>query len=487
VTTELVPDLNLEALISRLAAHKTVGSAPRHELEWLARHGELRRLEGGGILVPMTDVVRDMLIMFTGHAVIYVDRAGTGRRKGLEWFGGDITGILPYSRMTHPPGTSVIEEETEALAINREQFPEMIRECPTVTEIAVHVMLDRARHFTSTDWQDDKLISLGKLSAGLAHELNNPASAVARSAKLLSASLAQCEECAHKLGAAHLSDEQYEKVRALREGSLIPMTTGVFSAIERADREDEVLTWLEDHGADTSTAHGLAESGVTIDALDDIAESLPAETVDVVLRWVASSYATRSIASDIERASSRIYDLVSAVKRFTYMDRTTIGEPMDITQGISDTIAVLASKARAKDVTVRLEIPEHLPKVRIFGGEMNQVWSNLIENALDAVEANGEVCVMVKADDRFVTVQVIDNGSGIPAEIIGRIFDPFFTTKEVGQGTGLGLDISRRIVRRHDGTIEVESRPGRTEFRVGLPVVGAGAGGAGASRPNASA
>jgi signal transduction histidine kinase len=305
----------------------------------------------------------------------------------------------------------------------------------------------------------------------LAHELNNPASAVARSSKLLSASLAQCEECAHKLGKAQLSDEQYAKVRALREGSLIPMTTGVFSAIERADREDELLTWLEDHGADTSAAHALAESGVTIEALDDIVESLPADTLDVVLRWVASSYTTRSIASDIERASSRIYDLGSSVKRFTYMDRATVGEPTDITQGLTDTIAVLASKAKGKSVTVRLEIPDKLPLVRVYGGELNQVWSNVIENALDAVEPNGEVCIRVKADASWVTVYVVDNGSGIPPEIQKRIFDPFFTTKPIGQGTGLGLDISRRIVRRHDGTIDVESRPGRTEFRVALPVV----------------
>ena len=471
MSAQVETESSIEQIIERLAAHKTVGSAPREELEWLARHGRLKRWESGGILVPQSDVVREMVIVFTGHAAIYVERAGTGRRKALEWFGGDVTGTLPYSRMKNPPGTSVIEEPSEGLAIDRDQFPEMIRECPRVTEILVHTMLDRARHFTSTDWQDDKLISLGRLAAGLAHELNNPASAVARSAKLLSGSLAQCEDCAHKLGEARLSDEQYAKVRALREGSLVPVTTGVFSAIERADREDEVLAWLEDHGADTSTAHGLAESGVTIDALDDVAETLSADTLDVVLRWVASSYATRSIAADIERASSRIYDLVSAVKRFTYMDRATVGEPANVAQGITDTIAVLASKAKAKSVMVRLDIPENLPMVRVYGGELNQVWSNLIENALDAVEADGEVCVRVAADENWVTTYVVDNGPGIPPDILSRIFDPFFTTKPMGQGTGLGLDISRRIVRRHDGTIDVESRPGRTEFRVALPVV----------------
>jgi signal transduction histidine kinase len=194
--------------------------------------------------------------------------------------------------------------------------------------------------------------------------------------------------------------------------------------------------------------------------------------LDSALRSVAAGYTARSLASDIERAASRIYELVSAVKRFTYMDRATVSEPSSVAQGVTDTVAVLASKAKAKSASVRLDIPEDLPLVRAYGGELNQVWSNLLENALDAVpDMTGEVVVTAAREGDRVVVRVIDNGPGMTPEVRGRIFDPFFTTKPMGQGTGLGLDISRRIVHRHEGQIEVQCEPGRTEFRVTLPAL----------------
>ena len=456
-------------LIEILAAHKTIGSAPSEEHAWLAEHGEVRSYEPGEIVVLPTAPVVEMIIVLDGHIAIYIPR-GSAKRKVMEWRGGDVTGLLPYSRMTHPPGESVIEEMSRGLAVHRDKFTEMVNKCPTVTGILVHVMIDRARQFTSTDWQDEKMMSLGRLAAGLAHELNNPASAVARASKLLPAALVQAEAAAHALGAARISDEERLKIEALRDGSLVPATTGVFSAIEQADREDEVTTWLEEHGADVGSAQALAETGIMVDSLDELAEALTPAALDVGLRSVAAGYSTRTLASDIQRAATRIYDLVSAVKRFTYMDRATVTEPSSVAQGIVDTVAVLASKAKAKSVMVRLEIPDGLPLVRAFGGELNQVWSNLLENALDAAPPSGQVLVKAAHHGDDIIVRVIDDGPGIPPDIQGRIFDPFFTTKPMGQGTGLGLDISRRIVLRHDGQIEVDSQPGRTEFKVRLPV-----------------
>jgi signal transduction histidine kinase len=369
----------------------------------------------------------------------------------------------------NPPGDSVIEEDADVVALHCDLFPEMIVKCPTMTATLVHILLDRVRHFTSTDWQDEKMVSLGRLAAGLAHELNNPASAVARSSKLLEESLAEAEEASYALGSATLNEKERGLIEALRDGSLVRATTGVFSAIERADREDEILTWLEDHGADTTPCTALSESGISVDALDRLAENVRPETLDRALRWIATGYTTRSLAVDIERAASRVYELVSSVKRFTFMDRAMVSEPQNIAQGVMDTVAVLASKAKAKSVMVKLEIPEPFPLVPAFGGELNQVWSNLIENALDAVPESGSVVIRASCEGKYVVVRVIDDGPGISQEYKSKVFDPFFTTKPMGQGTGLGLDISRRIVRRHGGQIEFDSVPGKTEFRVTLP------------------
>jgi signal transduction histidine kinase len=310
-----IADASVAALVDRLATHRTLGGAPRRELEWLATHGQLQRYLPGHVLSKVGQFPETMIIMISGGGAVYIDRGG-GRRKWMDWQAGDVTGVLPFSRMTTTVGEPVIEKPTEALVLHRDQLPEMIRECPTVTAAMVHTMFDRVRHFSSTDWQDDKMMSLGRLAAGLSHEINNPASAASRGAKLL----------------------------------------------------------------------------------------------------------------DVERATTRIYELVSAVKRFTYMDRPTVAEPSSIAQALADTVTVLGAKAKSKAVTVTLDVPADLPLVR-----------------------------------------VVDDGCGIVGDAKHRIFDPFFTTKPVGQGTGLGLDIARRIVRRHDGQIEFDSEPGHTEFRVILP------------------
>jgi signal transduction histidine kinase len=195
------------------------------------------------------------------------------------------------------------------------------------------------------------------------------------------------------------------------------------------------------------------------------------DALDAALDWVAAGSAVRLLATEIENATSRIYDLVAAVKGFTHLDRAAVREPMHLERGLRDTVVVLGSKARAKDVTIVLDVAQGVPRVSGLASELNQVWSNLIDNALDAVGPSGRITVGVSQVGRSVVVRVIDDGHGIPEGIIKNVYDPFFTTKDPGKGMGLGLEMARRIVRGHNGDIQIESKPGHTEFQVSLPVV----------------
>ena len=459
-----VPDL-----VDRLAAHKTVGAAPREELAWLASRGSLRQLEEGEIVTAKDELVAGLLVVLTGRIAIFVDR-GAGRHKVFEWRAGDVAGMLPYSRLVSAPGDALAEEPTEILEISRDDLAAMIRDCHEITSILVHKMLDRARVFTSSGLQDEKMISLGKLSAGLAHELTNPASAIERSAALLENRLDEAEQSTRALGASRLTDSQLAAIDAVRTACLAGRAHGVLSPIQQAEREEAIADWLKAHDVDTAIAGPLAETSVTVDALDRIAQAVRGAPLDAVLRSVAAGFAVRQIASEIQDAALRISGLVMAIKGFTHMDQATVAEPVDLASSIGNAVAVLNHKARSKAVAVSVELETNLPRVRGFVGELNQIWSNLIDNALDAVPDSGRVAVTANRERHRVVVRVVDNGPGIPAEIRNRVFEPFFTTKPVGKGTGLGLDIVRRLLIHNDAEIEIETAPGRTEFRVSLPL-----------------
>jgi signal transduction histidine kinase len=456
-------------LIDRLAEHKTLGAAPREELAWLASHGTLRQLVAGEVLTAKGARVEGLFVVLSGRIDISVDR-GAGPKKIMEWRGGDVTGLLPYSRIVSPPADTVAREPTEILAVDRDCLRAMTRECYEITALLVHSMLDRTRVFNSSGLQDEKMVSLGKLSAGLAHELNNPASAIDRSATLLEDRLADFERAARALGAARLSDAQLVAVDEFRDACAATAMRGVRSPIEQAEREEAMDDWLADHALDTGLAEALADSAITLDQLGLLAGTVDGTALDALLRSAAAGCAVRGLATEIQDAAVRISGLVTAIKGFTYMDQAMVAEPVDLVHGLTNTVAVLRSKARAKSAAVAIDVEPGLPRVRGFAGELNQIWANLIDNALDAVPDSGRVEVLANREGQRVAVRVVDNGSGIPAEIRERIFDPFFSTKPVGQGTGLGLDITRRLVRHNDGEISVESQPGRTEFRVVLPV-----------------
>jgi signal transduction histidine kinase len=454
--------------MARLAQHRALRHAPQQEHAWLVAHGTLETYDAGDVMMRKGERVESLFVLFEGHIVIRTDR-GAGAHVIFEWRAGDVGGAMPYSRGASPPADSIVEERVEMLTLPKETFAELTRECPVTTAALVHAMLDRARMFTSSDLRDEKLISLGKLSSGLAHELNNPASAVVRSAKTLADSLMAAEEAARQLGAARLSNDQLEAIDVVRAQCVTPPPLESLSAVGRADREDAIADWLQNHDTDDSHAVPLAETGVTLAALDLLAAKVENDALGAAIRWLAAGCQVRALSAEIEAAGSRIYDLVAAVKGFSYMDRAPAAEPVDIRRGISDTLTMLGAKMRAKSVQVSVEVANDLPRAHAVGAELNQVWMNLLDNAIDAVPAGGHITVAATRELDCVTVKIIDDGPGIPEEIRGRIFDPFFTTKEVGKGSGLGLDIVRRLLQRQAGGIAVASVPGRTEFEVRLP------------------
>jgi signal transduction histidine kinase len=458
-----------EALAERLGQHRLLSGAPCEQLRWLAAHAQERRFARGELAAAAGQPVDTLWIVLSGQLSIRVQRSGA-HRKIMEWRGGDVSGLLPYSRLNRPPGDILAEEPTEIATVSRDHFPEMIRQCQEVTAILVHVMLDRARYFTSSDLQAEKMASLGKLAAGLAHELNNPASAVVRSARLLADSVAEMEKAAWALGRADFSTSQLATLDQFAARCRQPATSKTPSPVERADREDALEQWLDHHGAESALAESLVDAGVSIPELDGVAAELDGAKLHAALRWAATVCKTRQLTAEIESASGQIHDLVRAVKGFTYMDQNAAPTSVDIAQGLADTLVVLGGKARKKNVQVCLKADPSLPRIEGFGGELNQVWQNLIDNALDAAPESGHVTVTAAQEGSSVVVKVADDGPGIPAEIRDQIFDPFFTTKPIGQGTGLGLDIVQRLVRRHEGEIEAQSEPGRTEFRVTLPL-----------------
>ena len=460
-------------IVEKLAAHRAIGHAPRHELEWIATHGRLRLIDQGEMIFRSTETVDGLYIIFAGKVALYVQR-GTGVRKIMEWGEGEVSGTLPYSRMTRPPGDTIAEEPVESVTIPREMFPELTRMCPVVTGILVNVMTDRARRFTSADLRDEKMMSLGKIAAGLAHEVNNPASASLRHAQELETTLEVAETSARELLHAELSTHQREAIDRFVVSCKRFKDDAGSSGLDLADREDTLAAWLGKHAVDEALASSLARTGASIDDLDRLGSSLGDGALEPALRWIASTCSARMLAIDIERVSRRISELVSAVRGFTNLDKELDVAGVDIHRGLRDTVAILRGKAKQKSIRVSLDVPDELPPVRGYAAELNQVWMNLIDNAIDAVSEEGHIDVKATLVVPDVIVTVTDDGPGIPMDIREQIFDPFFTTKPVGEGTGLGLDLVRRVAHWHNGDVTVDSAPGHTEFRVRLPIGGPG-------------
>ena len=439
------------------------------QIRWLGDRARVITLASGEALYHEGDPTDSLFAVLEGELRQRRER-GAPDDRWIVSPAGKVTGMLPLSRMTHSPVTVRALVPTRIAAFSSEHFPEMLERIPALHGRLAAVMLDRAREFTLQDEQRQRLVSLGKLSAGLAHELNNPAAAIQRRVDELSQRLLKLSD----LAAAGVGDaSRTAHLMSLRTLSTLPTDAGATAvdALERSDAQDALNEWLAGRGIQDAwlLADTLVSGGLSVEALETATCDLPPEAVHSAVQWIEADLAAQRLVHEIAEATRRIVDLIAAAKSYSNLDHAVARSPIDVNEGIRSTLAMLKHKVGGKGVVIEWELEPGLPRVTANAGELNQVWTNLVDNALDAVAPGGTIAIRSSSADGVVTVQVDDDGPGIPPDVMRRIFEPFFTTKDVGEGTGLGLDIVRRIVRAHDGEVRVTSAPGQTCFAVYLP------------------
>ncbi len=464
--TEISSQSHAEELLAELIKVPVFQDQPREELLWFISVCEERRTAPGEIIMREGEPPDYMLVMLEGEMRA---RAEHGPVDGPVFTikTGDVTGMLPFSRLKVISVTGRAVVASHFLGFPVSQFVELYRRLPELVRRLVGLLTDRVRSVTRAEQQHEKLAALGKLSAGLAHELNNPSAAARRSASALRDCLTRLREAARstEIGPEDcgLLAQREEEIRS----SLKP--TQFKDEFARVEREEVIQSWLEERNvADAwKLAPSLAESGLSDAQLASFAAAA-GESLGPELSRFATLLEMERIAEELEHSSARISDLIKAIKEYSYMDQGPMQE-VDIERGLETTLTIMNHKLK-RGITVVREYAPNLPKVMASGSELNQVWTNLIDNAADAMEDRGKLTIRTSRENDFVLVEIADNGAGIPPDKISRIFDPFFTTKGVGEGTGLGLDVVNRIIKNVGGHISVTSVPGETRFQVRIPI-----------------
>ena len=444
------------------------------DLNWLAERMEEVRYRAGEIYGRTGDPVDYLVVLLEGE--LQVERHDAPGSPVIIVNAGHVTGLLPFSRLANFRGVARASLPSRGLRLHKQHFPDMLHRIPLLGQRLVALMSDRIREITRLETQQEKLMALGKLSAGLAHELNNPAAAARRAAQTLREAMENVRNVSMKLLQYPVTDKQRETLLQFEVGLVktVQDTSARAAAgrdpLEVSDREDEITAFLEQHHVEESwkVAPLLAEVGVTRKKLDALAAEVGDQLLNNGLRRVSALITIFGLIQEIDNSTRRISDLVTAIKRYSYMDQAPMQE-VDLHDDLENTLKIFAHRLK-NGVAVNREYDPDLPRICAFGSELNQVWTNIIDNAIDAMHGKGELRVRTARDLDCAVVEIGDNGPGIPREIQSRIYEPFFTTKKVGEGTGLGLDTAARIVRRHHGSIEVKSQPGDTRFRVRLPI-----------------
>jgi signal transduction histidine kinase len=440
---------------------------PDDQIAWFISHSEELRLSAGEIYFRQGAPADAMYVVLEGQLQARGELGGETVVLSIE--PGAVTGVLPFSRMQQFNIGARALTDSRVLRFPTSLFPDLIQKMPELTRRLVGLMSDRIRETTRREQQRDRLASLGKLSAGLAHELNNPASAAKRAASQLREALKRIRDASHELGRRDLTAAQESEIEKM-EASFVQSDEVPPDALAISDLEQQIDSLLRSHGQNDlwQMAADLARKNVKPEVLESLFAILDADSARAALVRIAASVEVGTLLNEIESGTSRISDLVRAIKEYTYMDQTPV-QNVDIVKSLETTLTILNHKLK-RGVVVHRDYGRVPLFVNSFGSELNQVWTNLIDNAIDAMGGNGELRVRTYREDNCVVVEIADNGPGIPPGVQAHIFEPFFTTKGVGEGTGLGLDTVQRIVKKHKGNIQVNSKPGDTRFQVWLPV-----------------
>lgn len=460
-------------ILEKLKSIPAFTGVPDKELIWLATEGTLIHFKVNDYLFQPGNPIDQLLIILEGHVVLKFQQGNNYRVIG-SFEKNDISGYLPYSRASIARGYAEVVEPTTVLKLHKDRFRDMILHQEDLTTALVHVMSSRIRQFTKVEQQNDKMMALGKLSAGLAHELNNPSAAIIRSVQSLSGHLRLIPENFKSVIKIKMTDDQVDQVNELLMQK-VDVDPPKLSMMDRSSREDELLDWLDEKGVvnGEEISETLVSMGFELNDLEQISEITTSTDLPKVLRWINQVLNTEKLVREIEEASKRINVLVSSVKSYTHMDQAPEKSAVDLHLGIDNTLTMLNHKIRKNNIEVIRDFKPDLVKPTILVSEMNQVWTNLIDNAIDAMETSQErkLTIRTTEDGSFVNVFIADTGVGIPEAIQESIFDPFFTTKAVGKGTGLGMEVVYQIVvKQHHGSVSFESRPGHTEFKVCFPI-----------------
>jgi signal transduction histidine kinase len=464
--TEISSQSPLEELVSKLRGIQVFTDLQQDDLLWFAAQCKEHRAPVGGIIVREGDPADSMLILLEGEMRA---RSEHGDPDGPVFTAraGEVTGLLPFSRLKIVSITGRAVLPMHYLQFPAPSFPELFHRMPELTRRLVGLLADRIREVTRTEQQREKLASLGKLSAGLAHELNNPSAAARRSAAALRDCLARLRAAARS---TTIGPDDCAKLAQTEENIRASLTPAQFKdEFARVEREEAIQSLLESHGVPEAwkLAPYLAEANLTDAHLARFAEAAGASFGSELTRFATLLEMDR-IAQELENSSARISDLIRAIKEYSYMDQGSVQE-VDIEHSIENTLTIMHHKLK-RGITVTRDYARDLPKVMASGSELNQVWTNLIDNAADAMNGNGKLAIRTARENDFILVEIADNGPGIPPEVKSRIFDPFFTTKGVGEGTGLGLDVVSRIIKNVRGQISMTSVPGDTRFQVRIPI-----------------